>query len=163
VAVLAAIATQWAGRYSSRTLVELNKSTFNQALASDKWNEYQANSIKQNLYESLHEMVAPAVKPDAAETAKQNDTFIAKVAKYKEGKDKTSKEAKDRENDRDQATAAATESAKHGSSMGLAISLFQIGIAMGSICLVVKKKWLWYVSMVLAALATAQMFWTINH
>ncbi|HWH71395.1 MAG TPA: hypothetical protein VNT26_18615, partial [Candidatus Sulfotelmatobacter sp.] len=30
IAVLAAIATQWAGKYSSRVLVELNNATFNQ-------------------------------------------------------------------------------------------------------------------------------------
>jgi len=41
--------------------------------------------------------------------------------------------------------------------MGLAVSIFQISIAMGSICLVTKKKWLWYVSLLLAAAATVQM------
>src|SRR5438270_10459196 len=57
IAVLAAIATQWAGKYSSRTLVKLNESTFNQVKASDTWGEYQANSIKQNLYEVAHDLV----------------------------------------------------------------------------------------------------------
>src|SRR5881628_3295835 len=51
IAVLAAVATQWAGRYSSRVLVSLNDATFDQAKASDLWNYYQAKSIKQNLYE----------------------------------------------------------------------------------------------------------------
>src|ERR1043166_5424406 len=58
IAVLAAVATQWAGKYSSRTLVELNNATFFQAEASDQWSYYQSKSIKQNLYESLRE-VAP--------------------------------------------------------------------------------------------------------
>src|SRR5215471_8159662 len=52
IAVLATVATQYAGKYSGRTLVELNKATFSQAKASDKWGEYQANSIKRNLYEA---------------------------------------------------------------------------------------------------------------
>src|SRR5271154_6666592 len=56
IAVLAAIATQWAGKYSGRTLVELNKATFSQAKASDKWGEFQANSIKKNLCETVHEL-----------------------------------------------------------------------------------------------------------
>src|SRR5271154_6464119 len=55
IAVLAAIATQWSGKFSGRTLVELNSATFNQASASDKWGEYQANSIKRNLYETIHD------------------------------------------------------------------------------------------------------------
>src|ERR1700733_2886971 len=56
IAVLAAVATQMAGKYSGRTLVELNKATFSQAKASDKWGEFQANSIKRNLYETVHEL-----------------------------------------------------------------------------------------------------------
>src|ERR1051325_582306 len=59
MAVLAAIAMQWAGKYSSRVLVALNDSTFNQAKASDQWSYYQAKSIKQNLYELALEGESP--------------------------------------------------------------------------------------------------------
>jgi hypothetical protein len=71
LAVLAAVATQWGGKCSSRTLVFLNDSTFNQAKASDQ----------------------PG----------------------------------------------------------------QIAIALGSICLVVKKKPLWYLGLLFGAAATAQL------
>lgn len=69
IAVLAAIATQWAGKYSGRTLVELNNATFHQAKATDQWSYYQANSIKQNLYESIKELLPKdpgAANADAA-------------------------------------------------------------------------------------------------
>jgi len=46
---------------------------------------------------------------------------------------------------------------QRGSGMGLAVSISQISIAMGSICLVVKKKPLWYLSLLLAGLAAAEM------
>jgi len=36
IAVLAAVATQWSGKYSSRVLVALNDATFDQAKASDQ-------------------------------------------------------------------------------------------------------------------------------
>src|SRR5271157_1254432 len=55
IAVLAAVASQWAGKYGSQVLVQLNNSVFNQAQASDEWSYYQAKSIKQNLYEALRE------------------------------------------------------------------------------------------------------------
>src|ERR1022692_3164580 len=55
IAVLAAIATQWSGKYSGKVLVELNNSTYKQAQASDQWSYYQAKSIKQNLYEAMRE------------------------------------------------------------------------------------------------------------
>jgi len=153
IAVLAAVATQWAGKYSSRTLVELNNSTFYQAEASDQWSYYQAKSIKQNLYESLRE-VAPK-DSGAGEVAVA--TFKAKVAKYEKEKADIKKGAEDLEKKRDASRAAATRSSEHGGGMGTAMSIFQIAIAMGSICLVTKKRSLWYFALGLAALATLQM------
>ncbi len=157
IAVLAAIATQWAGKYSGRTLVELNNATFHQAKATDEWSYYQANSIKQNLYESIKELLPKdpgAGNPDAA---KKEEAFKAKIADYDNRKKDSRKKAEDLEKQRDDARATATNSSKHGGGMGFAVAIFQISIAMGSICLVTKKKWLWYISLLLAGLATAQM------
>lgn len=69
IAVLAAIATQWSGKYSSRVLVELNNSTFYQAKASDQWAYYQSKSVKQNLYEVLRETMAKNADPASEESA----------------------------------------------------------------------------------------------
>lgn len=161
IAVLAAIATQWSGKYSGRTLVELNNATYHQAKASDQWSYYQANSIKQNVYESMQEIAAPAV--DEAAAKKRDAAFKSKIAKYDDGKNTAKKTAEDLENQRDASRNMATDSSKHGGAMGYAVSIFQISIAMGSICLVAKKKWLWYVSLLLAALATAQMIMVWMH
>jgi len=148
IAVLAAIASQWAGKYSSRVLVELNNSTFDQAKASDQWSYYQAKSIKENLYEALRES---APKPDGAANAHSLEAFNAKIAKYKVEKDEIMKKAEGLEAERDQARAAATRAAGLGGGMGMAVAIFQIAIALGSICLVTKKQSLWYVSLALAA------------
>ena len=43
--------------------------------------------------------------------------------------------------------------------MGLSVSLFQIAIAVGSICLVIKKKPSFYLSLVITAAATVQMIY----
>ena len=155
IAVLAAVATQWAGKYSSRVLVALNDSTFNQARASDQWSYYQAKSIKQNLYEALREMAPKA--PNAADSAQSLDAFNAKVAKYKAEETQIMAEAKSLETLRDNARKAATLASEHGGGMGTAIAIFQIAIALGSICLVKKKRGLWYVSLALAVLASAKM------
>jgi hypothetical protein len=157
IAVLAAIATQYAGKYSSKTLVALNDATFNQALASDQWSYYQANSIKQNLYETIHDLPLKDMTAGAGETAKREEAYNAKLKKYSAAKDDSKKQAEDRQADRDKARATATNSSLHGSGMGLAVSIFQLSIAMASICLVTKKKWLWYVSILLALAATGQM------
>jgi hypothetical protein len=157
IAVLAAIATQWAGKYSSRTLVQLNTATFLQAAASDKWGEFQANSIKRNLYQTIHDFSPKDASADAADPGKRENAFAAKVKKYEDGQTQSSTEAKEKEKQRDAAQAIAADSSKHGSGMGNAVAIYQISIAMGSICLVTKKKWLWYVSIALAVLATVQM------
>jgi hypothetical protein len=155
IAVLAAVANQWAGKYSSRVLVELNNSTFNQAKASDQWSYYQAKSIKQNLYEGLSEFSSKS--GEGAGFEQNLSAFNAKVAKYKADEEKIMAEAKDFEKLRDTARAAAARAGQHGGGMGLAIAIFQIAIALGSICLVTKKPSLWYLSMAFALIATGKM------
>ena len=155
IAVLAAVANQWAGKYSSKVLVELNNSTFDQAKASDQWSYYQAKSIKQNLYEALNETSAKT--GNIADSDQSRAAVEAKIAKYKSDKEKIMAEARELEKQRDTARAAAAVASTHGSGMGLAIAIFQIAIALGSICLVTKKQSLWYLSLAFALVATAKM------
>jgi hypothetical protein len=155
IAVFAAIATQWSGKYSSRVLVELNNSTFNQAKASDQWSYYQAKSIKQNLYEALREL---SPKSSGASEGQSLEAFNAKIAKYEADEKQIKDEAEKLETQRDEARLAATQASQHGGGMGMAIAIFQIAVALGSICLVTKKRMLWYLALAFAAVATAKMF-----
>jgi len=154
IAVLASVASQWSGKYGGAVLVSLNNSTYNQALASDQWSYYQAKSIKQNLYEALRE-IGPKTAP--TDTAAGMTAFNAKVAKYKADEAEIMEKAKGLEKERDAARAVANRANELGGYMGTAVSVFQIAIALGSICLVTKKKPLWYLSMALAVLATLKM------
>ena len=155
IAVLAAIATLKGGGFSTRTLKEMNEATFNQTQASDQWSYFEAKSIKQNLYEiELDHLNAAA---DAAAVAK----LKAKVDKYDKDKADITALAKKFETARDAARQTATIAAEHSKQMGLAITLFQIAIALGAMCLIVKKKPLWIVSSILGALATAQMIYVL--
>ncbi len=157
VAVLAAIATQWSGKYSSRVLVSLNDSTFNQALATDEWSFYQAKSIKQNLYEVARDQLAQVAGAANADLAKTEAKMTSKIEKYEKEKKDIQEEAKRLEKLRDDLREAATLASKKGGGMGLAVSIFQISIAMGSICLVTKRKQLWYLALLLALGATVEM------
>src|SRR6185503_6775461 len=106
IAVLAAVATQWSGKYSSRVLVALNDATFHQAKASDQWSYYQANSIKQNLYEAMQEIASPAADEVAAK--KRDTAFTTKIAKYDDGKNTAKRTAEDLENQRNKSRNIAT-------------------------------------------------------
>ena|ERR1041384_768683 len=155
IAVITAFASQLAGKYSSRVLTKLNDSTYYQAQASDQWSYYQAKSIKQNLYEGLREL-APKTAEEAS-ARQSSDGFKAKIAKYEEDKAKVMAEAKELEKQRDVARTAAADAAQHGSAMATPILILQVSVALSSICLVSKKRPLWYFSLALAALATARM------
>ena len=153
LAVLTAIATLKGGGFTTRTLKEMNEATFNQAEASDQWAFYQAKSIKQNLYEIEldHATATASPNPGALEKLK------ARVDKYEKDKTEITAAAKKFEAARDRARQTAASAADHSRRMGLAITLFQIAIALGAVCLIIKKKPLWIVSCILGVIATGGM------
>ncbi|MGA2867800.1 MAG: DUF4337 domain-containing protein [Verrucomicrobiota bacterium] len=157
IAVLAAVATLKGGGFSTRSLKEMNEATFNQAEASDQWSFFEARSIKENLYEIELEHLTAAPVPDAAAMGRIKD----KIAKYEKDKADITLLAKKYEAARDDARKAAASAAEHSRQMGLSITFFQIAIALGATCLIVKKKPLWIVSGVFGALATAQMVYVL--
>jgi competence protein ComGF len=157
IAVLAAIATLKGGGFSTRTLKEMNEATFNQAQASDQWSFYEAKSIKENLYEIELEHLTAALSPDVIAIGKMKD----KIAKYEKDKADITALAKGFEAKRDAARTTATKAAEHSKQMGLSITFFQIAVALGAMCLIVKKKPLWIVSTIFGGLATAQMIYVL--
>lgn len=141
VAVIAAIAAQQSGKYGGR-------SQMSQAQASDQWAFYQAKSIKQHLVETtiaqLQGSATGAVGQDEIKKLKQE------AQRYDAEKAEIKAKAEALEHVRDDAGV-------RGGKLGLAISLFSVSIAVASVCIVTKKKPLWFASMALAALAVAQM------
>src|SRR5579862_8468761 len=93
IAVIGSIAAQWGGKYSSM-------SQMSQAQASDQWNFYQAQSVKQHLFE-LNRRQLPKNDPDAAE---QQKIFDAKIADYEARKAKIKEDAEKLEKKRDYAS-----------------------------------------------------------
>ena len=154
LAVLTAIATQRGAGYSSSTMKQLNEATFNQAEASDQWAFYQAKGIKQSIYELERER---SISGAGGTESKIYTSLTAKIERYENEKKDIMKEAHKLEGQRDVARNLATRAADLGREMVLAATFFQISIALGGVCLVIKKRWLWYVSMGIGALAIIQM------
>jgi hypothetical protein len=141
IAVVASIAAQWGGRYSGM-------GQMSQAQASDQWNLYEAQSIKQHLFELNRDQVVRSGSDP--ETLKQQKAFDAKIADYNERKAKIQQEADRLEKKRDYA-------GRVGGRLGLAISLFSVSIATASMCLLTKKKPLWIFAIVMACIGIAEM------
>ena len=141
VAVFAAFATQKGAGFSSATIKQLNEATFNQAQASDQWAFYQAKGIKQSLYEREVEKIGGTKAPT-------DSMLVAKVRKYDAEKKEITAKATEFERIRDQARIGSTHSADLARKLGLSATLFQIAIALGGVCMVMKMKSLWFASMV---------------
>ncbi len=112
LAVLAAIATQKGGGYTSATMKQLNEATFNQAEASDQWAYYQAKGIKQSIYELERDRVTNGSSADTKELA----GLSAKVSKYDVEKKDIGAQAKAFEEKRDDARQLAAKASDLGGS-----------------------------------------------
>ena len=162
IAVIAAIAAQWGGKYSSRVLTQLNDATFNQTLASDQWAYYEAKSVKLKSYEIARDELAHSANAADAGTGALIKTYEAQIAKYQGEQKDIEAKAHDLEAKRDAARSTATIASGKGGRMGMAISFFSVAVALASICLVTKKKPLWFAALVLAGIAITEMVlaWT---
>jgi len=141
IAVVATINAQWSGKYSGM-------SQMSQAQASDQWNFYQAQSIKQHMFELTRDQVVKSgTDPEAV---KQQQAFDAKITDYNNRKGAIKEKADGLEAKRDYA-------GKVGGRLGLATSFFAVSIATASMCLLTKKKPLWIFAILLACVGVAEM------
>jgi len=148
IAVIAAIISQWSGKYSSRVQMS-------QAQASDQWAFYQAKSIKQHLDETTVAQISRLTNTNDAEAMAMLAKLKTDLGRYDQEKADIKARAEALEKTRDDA-------GKRSGKMGTAISCFTVAIACASICTVTKRKPLWFVSMLLAAggLVEAIVAWT---
>jgi hypothetical protein len=143
IAVIAAVASQMSGKYGSRVQI-------NQLQASDQWSYYEAKSIKEHLDESALVQLQQSGNTNLPAVAAHIKKLAANLVKYDADKADIQAKAKDFEKKRDEASA-------RGGRMGLAVSILSVAIATASICTVTKKKPLWFVAMIMAAMAVAEM------
>jgi hypothetical protein len=153
IAVGSSIASQWSAKYSGRA-------TTNQSHAFDTWNLYESKSIKQHLDKYVSLPLLESAQPQSSEASnaikKALGTVVANIPRYDGDKDKLTNEAAMLE-------AASKAAAAKGGRMGMAVSFFAVAIAMASTCLLTKKKPLWLLAIVLAAVGVAEMIisWTM--
>lgn len=129
LAVTTGIGALKAGSYSSRTVLR-------QAQASDQWAYFQAKGIKARISELEAHLGGDEAKVKKA---------LEDAARYKAEQQETSALAKRLEGERD-------EAARHSGPLGNGIAALQIAIALGSICVLTKKKPLFYASGAVGAL-----------
>jgi hypothetical protein len=138
LAVIAAITALWAEHHANEAMLD-------QIRSSDQWNYYQAKGIKANLLGSKIELLTALGK-----TVDPKDR--AKLHSYDDEQKAIKKVAEE--------YARASEAhLKHHTLLSRGVTLFQVGIAVGAIAVLTKRKRFWYASLAFGVAGAAMFAW----
>lgn len=138
LAALAAVTALYAEHFATEAMLE-------QIQASDRWNEFQANSTKEKVIETKKELL----------TALKNETDSkdeAKLAEYKEKKEKAREKAEEFEK----------ESARHLREhvpLSRGLTMFQVAIAVGAISVLTRRREFWFVCLAFGIVGIGFLIW----
>ncbi len=149
IAVLAAIASLLAGNWANDALLRKNEALLAQTQASDQYAYYQAKGIKKALAEYQFVLTKDPGDQAAVDKYGQQQTDIKKtadedVAKVTEAND---------------AAEGQLEKHHHGA---LAVTLFQIAIALSAMSALLRRKSFWGLSVALALAGSAFLAYGIS-
>ena len=148
MAVLAAIGASIETTEGDRTIVAKNDAVLQQNQATDQWNEYEAKSLKKNLYALAADeggaKAAAYARIAAQNTADQKQ--ISAAAKGFEAKRKAYGEI------------AEVHERRHG-RLTIASTLLHMAIAIATLAIILHRPWPWYVALTLSALGLCLGVW----
>jgi hypothetical protein len=126
LAVLAAITSLMAEHHANEAMLD-------QIRSSDEWNFYQAKSIKANLFTTKIELLKALDKA-------VDEKDLRKVEGYRKEQETVKEEAEGKER-------ASEAHLRHHTVLSGSVTLFQIGIAVGAISVLTKRKSFWFGSL----------------
>jgi len=132
LAVLAAVSGSLETVEGGRALGASSEAVLKQDQATDAWDEFQADSLKKNMYT----IAADAGGAQAADYRKE-----AKSRGDKQNKDK--KLATARESERDELMIDSRKHEDRHHWLTGSATLFEIGIAMSTVAIITRRRWLW--------------------
>ena len=140
LAVMAATAGSLETVEGGRAITESSEAVLAQDKATDRWNEYQADSLKRHMYEIA----------SATGGAKAQD-YAKEIGKDREGQAQAREKAEEAEKDRDaRLRESATHEQRHHWLTGSA-TLIEIGIALSTVAIITRRRTFWYSAMGLGA------------
>jgi hypothetical protein len=140
MAVIAAIGGSLETTEGDRTIVAKNEAVLQQNRATDLWNEYEAKSVKKNLYSLFADQggpKAPAYAKVAAQNAQDQTALMAKAKGFEAQRDKWS-------------DAAEVHEKRHG-KLTLGATLLHMAIAIATLAIILQRRWPWITAIVLTA------------
>jgi hypothetical protein len=153
IALIAGYTMTKSGSCAGRVTKDLSEATYNQTQASDQWSFFQSKGQKQMLLELELNLRQVAKDTDQAGQAK----LTANISRYTKEKADITIKAEGFEKARDGFRNDAAVQAALGAKYGLAAQTFQIALAIGGLCLLSKKKWMWFITLGVAVLALVRL------
>jgi hypothetical protein len=146
LAVLAGLSSLLGARTGEAMLVTRTEAVLSQARATDLWSEYQAESLKAHLGESLA-LIAGAT------AARQK---LAKGATEYRGRQRPLKKmALDSERQRDDDLARSTTFEEQKQRFDMAVAMFEVAIVLTSVAAMIRKPGLFLFAAIVALAAIA--------
>ncbi|HWY79387.1 MAG TPA: DUF4337 domain-containing protein [Candidatus Sulfotelmatobacter sp.] len=137
IAAVAAVASLLSGSYANDSLLQKNNAVLYQSKASDQWNYYQAKGIKKNLAEAFYEQ-------------NQTETLKNEVNKYDKEQKNIQKQAIVYEQLLKEANDKSILLFNKHHQEALAVTFFQIAIALSAMSALLKRSSFWLFSIGLA-------------
>ncbi len=138
IAVFAAISSLQSGGAESAALLAKNESILAQAKASDQWGYFQAKTIKAALYE---------VQLETTTNSETLTKFRAKKDTYDRERSEVEKEARAFESEVERSGKQSEEAFHRHHRFALAVTAFQVSIALAAIAALTRRKPLWWTSL----------------
>jgi type II secretory pathway pseudopilin PulG len=140
IAVMAAVASLLSGSFSNDALLEKNEAVLLQARASDQWAFFQAKGLKGALAASQAEVLAPTNPALSAH-------LKAEAERYKGEQTEIQKQAHELEAQETERNEASNRFLERHHQFALAVTLFQIAIALGAIAALARRQPLWWLGL----------------
>jgi hypothetical protein len=130
LAVLAGLSSLLGARTGEAMLVARTEAVLSQARATDLWNEYQADSLKAHLGESLAVIAA---------TAPVRRQLVTAAKEYRGRQAPLKKTALDSERQRDDDLARSSAFEEQKQRFDMAVALFEVAIVLTSVAAMIRK------------------------
>lgn len=141
-AALAAITSLQAGSTANEALILKTEATVLQAKASDAWAYYQAKGIKAAIAHNAQGVWSAADKTPPAELAEEE-------ARYLKEQHDIDTQAREFEKERDAKSTEAGHLMHQHHRYAEAVALLQVGIALGAVAALTRKRPAWFASVAL--------------
>ena len=146
LAVLAGLSSLLSARTGEAVLATRSEAVLSQSLATDAWNEYEADSLKAHLNESLGAIVSAAAA---------RRSLAADAKKYRARQGPLRVKAQAQESQRDADMTRSDGFARRKQILDVAVALFEISIVLTSVAAMVRRPTLFIVAAIMAAAAVA--------